>query len=129
MTTPTLGTKGAALNLLVRQGATYGPQNMLIKGSDSLPIDVTGYTFRGQVRKESDSATVAASITFVVNNAANGDVSWSIAATATASLTCDPDDETVEASQYVYDIEMESGAGVVTPLLYGTVSVYREVTK
>ncbi len=39
------------------------------------------------------------------------------------------DDETVEASQYVYDIEMESGAGVVTPLLYGTVSVYREVTR
>lgn len=129
MTTPSIGTKGAALDIIIRQGATFGPQTLTVKGSDGLPINVTGYTFRGQVRKTADAATAAASLTFTLTDPTNGVVVFVISATATAAITCDPDSETEAASQYVWDCEMEDGSGVVTPLLYGIASVFREVTK
>lgn len=129
MTTPSIGTKGANLDIVIRQGATFGPYVTTIKGTDGLPINVTGYTFRGQVRKTADAATAAASLTFTLTDPTNGVVTFVISATATAAITCDPDSELDAASQYVWDCEMEDGSGVVTALLYGTAAVFREVTK
>jgi hypothetical protein len=49
-----------------------------------------------------------------------GTIALAAVATATAGLT---------AGQYVYDLEMVSGAGYVTRLVEGNFVVYAEVTR
>jgi len=123
----TIGFKGAELNLLVRQGATFGPMACTLTNPDTSPVSLAGATIRGQVRRLPNSATVAAPFTCTITNSAAGQFSYSITATDTASLSAGLT-ETDADSQYYWDMEMEI-AGVVTPLMYGAVSVFREVTK
>lgn len=129
-TNPTLGTKGALLDLLVKQGATLGPNTMYIKDNGGIAIDLTDCTLSAQIRKTADAPSADASAVFTVVDAVNGVVSWVFPAAETINLTCDPVDETAEASQYVWDMELHyTLTSAVAPLLHGNVSVYREVTK
>jgi hypothetical protein len=129
MTTPTLGTKGAALDLLVRQGATLGPNSTLLKDGTGAAMDLTGCTLSAQIRRSPSSSTVDATATFTITNAVLGAFDWEFPATETAMLSCDAVDETLPESQYVWDMELLYASGRVVPLLYGAVSVFREVTK
>lgn len=127
---PTIGTKGSELDLLIRQGATFGPNLCTLKNPDTSPINLTGCTFRGQIRKTaSDPLSTGCAITFVITNAAAGEFTWEVTDENTTALAADAISEAGPASQYVYDIEMEDASGRVIPLLYGKVSVFREVTK
>ena len=130
MTNPTIGTKGALLDLLIRQGATCGPNYMSVKDSGGTAIDLTDVTITAQIRKTADAVTSMADAVVTIDVAANGTFHWQFDATDTAALTCDPVSEKAAASQYVWDMEMKyTTGGRVVPLLYGTVSVFREVTK
>jgi len=40
MTNPVIGTKGAALDLLIRQGATVGPNSTTLKDGTGTPINL-----------------------------------------------------------------------------------------
>jgi hypothetical protein len=127
-----LGTKGSELNLLVRQGATQGPYYMTLKtqGATTLPIDITGAIFRAQIRKSADSAPLdGVTFTFTITSAIAGEVTWEIPATSTAALVCSEVDELQDESKYVWDMEVEFTTGRVMPLTYGTVSVFREISK
>lgn len=127
---PVIGDIGARLDLLIRQGATFGPNQMtVVDTATGLPINLTGATLRAQIRKTADSPTVAATAVFVINNAAGGEVTWEFTEAAMAALTCDPDDPDAPASRYVWDMEVQLASGRVIPLLYGDVRVWREVTK
>lgn len=131
MTIQTLGTKGGRLDLLVRQGATFGPNNVTLKNSaDGTPISIANSTITGQIRKTADAATALASVLITIVDAPNGSFIWEFSATSTAALAADPVDETQAESQYVWDMEIiNTITNRVTPLLYGDVSVFREVTK
>ncbi len=130
MTTPILGTKGANLDLLVKQGATLGPNTMYIRDSGGIAINLTNCTLSAQIRKTADAPTADVSAVFTVLDAPNGVVSWVFPAAETINLVCDPDSESAAASQYVWDMELHyTLTSAVAPLLYGNVSVYREVTK
>jgi hypothetical protein len=136
--TKTLGDIGACVNHVIRQGATFGPwQLTILNPKDTvtvptppqLPIDVTGKVFRAQMRKKGRDATITATLDVTVINATAGRVDYGLTAAATALLECG---ERIEdrASQYVWDLEMEDPvSGVITPLLYGDISVFREVTR
>lgn len=129
-TVPTIGTKGARLDLLIRQGATCGPNFTQIKDVGGAAIDLTNWTISGQLRKTADASTALATATITVNDAVNGAFSWEFSATATAALAADPVDETGATSKYVWDMEMRnSSTSRVMPLFYGAASVFREVTK
>ena len=129
MPVPVLGGKGAALDLLIRQGSTHGPNFTTLKDGTGAAINITGATITAQVRKTPDALTVAAPVVCTLVTPASGTFTWSISATATAALTCDPIDELAEDSQYVWDMEILYADGRVQPLMYGAVSVFREVTK
>lgn len=127
-----LGTKGAELNLLVRQGATQGPYYMTLRTQDvsATPIDLTGATFRAQIRKTADSAPLdGVTFTFTITAPLLGEVTWEMPATSTALIPCSEVDELQEESQYVWDMEVELASSRVLPLTYGTVKVFREITK
>lgn len=123
-----IGTKGEELDLLVRQGGTFGPFRVTLKNPDGTPVLLTDATFRGQVRKSFDSLTVDANFSFVVTDALQGKVQFEIDAVQTAAIMAGID-ETVEESQYVYDIEYLNEENRVLPLFFGRVLVFREITK
>lgn len=129
MTTPQIGTKGEPLNLLIRQGATFGPKHCTIYSGAGVPEDITGCSFLAEIRKTPDTSTVAAVATFVITNAAAGEFTFTFPASATADIDAGSVDEAEPASQYVWDMEMHYPDGRVRPLVYGEVSVFREVSK
>lgn len=110
-------------NITCQQGATFQRQ---VTWTDSAkdPYNLTGYTARMQVRANATSNTVIIELTtensrITLGNTA-GTVDLLIPAANTTTLT---------AGQYVYDLELVSGGGVVTRLLEGNFKVSAEVTR
>jgi hypothetical protein len=125
---PQIGTKGGNLDLLIRQGATL-MASVVATNPDGSPIDLTGATITAQIRKLPSSVTAECSATIVLTNPTAGTFTFEFVAADTADLTASDTSETSEASTYVWDLEVLDAAGKVTPLLYGNVYVWREVTK
>ncbi|CAN5858655.1 hypothetical protein BH11PSE13_BH11PSE13_12290 [soil metagenome] len=129
MPTITIKQLGERVDLQIRQGSTLGPvQCRLSDAATTLPIDLTGCTIRGSVRKTLSSGEVAAQMVVGMASPETGAFSFHIPANVTAGLPVGPA-ITDPASAYVWDMEMEDGDGVVTPLYYGTILLYPEVTK
>lgn len=122
----TIGYKGENLDLLIRQGASFDEQ--VIFAFNNQPVDLTGLSFRGQVRKTFDAPLITAQIQVDVVDAINGVVRIYIPDDTTALIEAG-ETEDDPLSQYVYDIEAEDANTDVYPFLYGIVSVFREVTK
>jgi len=129
MTIPVIGTKGAQLDLLVRQGGTLGPNSTTLKDGSGTPINITGALLRAQIRKTPDAATVSATAVTAIVSGPAGTFTWEFTEAETAALTCSVTDELQSESLYVWDMEIEYTDGRIQPLLYGDVRVFREVTK
>jgi hypothetical protein len=116
-------TQPATYDLTIRQGATW-VQALRWEDSASVPVDLTGYTARMQVRPVVQSPTVIISLT-----TENGRITLG---GATGNITLNLDAETtaaIEQPNGVYDLELESADGTVTALLGGRVRFPREVTR
>lgn len=116
------------VDLELVQGATFGPVTHTLKNPDGTPVDLTGATLRGQVRRKASDPVVAAS--FVCTSAAptTGRYTFELSAASTAALAAG-DTLVATASLYEYDIELLDTLGRVLPLLYGSLKVFREVTR
>lgn len=122
-------TKGQELNLTIRQGATFGPIVCTLKDHLGTPINITGFTFAAQVRKTPSSRKATGfAATCTIVNAALGQYSFEFPAASTAALEVG-DTENSEDSLYYWDMEMIQADARVIPLVYGSVKVFREVTK
>ena len=109
-------------NILIDQGATY-TLALSYKDSAGTAINLTGYTAAMQLRKTVGSATASLSLTSssgIVITGATGLINITITATQSRDLVPDI---------YVYDLEITSGAGIVTRLVQGSVIVSAEVTR
>lgn len=127
MAAPVLGSIGEEMDLLIRQGSTFGPHTLTMKNPDNSPVDLTGMTFRGVIRKEAKSATNYP-ITFEIISAAAGTVRMYMTDEQTAVIPAGPT-LTHADSKYVWDAELEDSLGSVLPLYYGKVTIFREVTR
>ena len=105
-------------NFIIDQGATFTRQ-LTVKDNDSA-MDLTGYSVESKMRSTHDSSTVVGTFTCTISNASGGIITMSMPASTTAAI---------EEFIYVYDIEITSGADVVTRLMQGTVTVNPEVTR
>lgn len=85
----------------------------------STPINITGRTYRAQVRSSQDSTTVKASFTCVVTNGSAGQITCTMTAADSALLP---------SGIYYWDLE-ENASGVISTLLAGTVTVFADVTR
>ena len=113
-------------NITCDQGATFS-RTITWKDSANAAYDIAGYTARMQVRTAANAASYIIALTtengrISIGNTANtkGQVTLTISAADTANLT---------AGQYVYDLELVSGGGVVTRLIEGNFKVKAEVTR
>lgn len=124
-----VGSKGGNLDLLIRQGATLGPNSTQLKDRTGTAIDITGATIRSEIRKTPDAVTVEATAVCTITDAANGAFTWEFTAAQTKLLDADPIDEQQPTSLYVWDMEIQYADGRIQPLMYGDARVFREVTK
>ena len=85
----------------------------------STPVNVTGRTYRAQIRSAQDSTTIKASFTCTVTDGANGQVTCVLSATASATLS---------AGIYFWDLE-ENASVVISTILAGNVTVNADVTR
>ena len=116
MTTP------AKTDLVIFQGATFS--KLLKLSVAGTPMDITGYTFRMQVREsKATSSPILLELTSANGKITTvplmGEVSLEVSATDTALLSF---------LQAFYDLEMVNGT-VVTRILEGSCILSKEVTK
>ena len=121
--------KGKELNLTIRQGATFGPIVCTLKDSTGTPVNITGYTVAAQVRKTPFTRRASGfAATCVIVNGAAGQFSFEFEAEDTAKLIVGESENDTD-SLYYWDLELIQPDTRVIPVLYGTVKVFREVTK
>jgi len=109
-------------NISAEQGSTY---SLTITYTDDAgsPVNLTGYTARMHVRRFAGSQnpyivlTNTGGLSITANS---GTIGMTIAPSALSA---------VPAGKYVYDLEVESGAGVVEKLIAGDFELSAEVTR
>jgi hypothetical protein len=125
---PVLGYAGDRVDLLIRQGATFGPHELTLTNPDDTVIDLTGCTLRAQVRRKALDAAILITLTCTITDATGGVCTIGLTDEQTAALAAGEDPGQVE-SRARWDLELEDAAGRVTPVFYGNVVIHREVTR
>jgi hypothetical protein len=112
----------ANYDIVCDQGATF-QRVFTWQDSTGVPVNISGYTARMQVRATVSSSTILLSFTTENGGLTLGDAAGTITATATAATTAG-----VAAGCYVYDLELINGATVYR-LVQGQFTVDGEVTR
>jgi hypothetical protein len=109
----------AVANLSIDQGATF-TSDITVKDINGNVFDLTGYTANAKMAKgySSTRTRTVISTTFATDRT-TGVLTISLTANQTATL---------DAERYVYDVEITSGAGSVTRVLEGIITVRPEVS-
>ena len=120
-------------NLTMWQGSTFG-LSIIVKDANNVVQNLTNFGARIQIRPSYDSGTITETLTTsnseIGIDGANGNVIIELAASRTANIPVDlTSTSKPPKSSYVYDLELIDGAGKVSKLLYGDVTVYGEVTR
>lgn len=113
----------APYDILIEQGATF-QLNIVYKDSNDVPIDISGYTARMQVRRSYDAPTPLLNLTTENGCITLGGVAGTLAVEAPASMT-----SSLPPKPSVYDLELISPSGDVTRLIRGAAAISPEVTK
>lgn len=111
-------------NLTVYQGADYR-RALEFKDESAVLMNLTGYTFRGQVKAKYSDSSPTFSFSFTLRDQATepGLVDMLLAAADTAAITM------TKEADYIYDIEMVKPDGDVVRVLEGRLKLYPEVTR
>ena len=117
MTTP------AVVNLEMRQGNTWTKQ-LVWKTTANVPINLTGYSARMQIRRGIKNPEFLAELTTVNNKIVLGGSLGTITLKLAASET-----SLLPAKECVYDLELQSPDGTVVTLVEGSVSISPEITR
>jgi hypothetical protein len=129
MTAPVLGDRGDRVDLLIRQGATFGPHEITLTNPDDTPVDLTGATVRAQMRRKAlTTGLPLATFDTPVTDAAAGVFTLGLSAAATAALVAGEDPASLD-SRAVWDLEVQDATGRVVPVYWGSVTIHREVTR
>jgi len=104
-------------NLTVDQGSDFSVE--IGVESDTGAIDISNYTYRGQIRKTYSSSTAVDFYTST-NNPAAGKLNISLSSVQTTAM---------KAGRYVYDVEMVDSIGNVTRVIEGQLEVTPRVTR
>ena len=106
------------LDLTINQGATF-KRDVTIADADNTPVNISGNTFRGQIRRRASSEDILATFTCTVTDATGGKLSINLTDAQTSAIP---------AGHWVYDIEWVNGDDVAR-LLEGGAITTAEVTR
>jgi len=127
-TIPSIGFIGERLDLKIKQGGTFGPVQATMVNPNATPVNLTGATIRGQIRKLALDTVIVETFNVVITNPTAGQYTFGLTDEETALI---PAGELLDVpdSLYVWDMELEDAGGSVQPLYWGEVKVWREVTR
>jgi hypothetical protein len=100
-------------NIYIDQGSTYSSV-IDVKDSNGLPLDLSDYQARGQIRKSYDSANATAIFAANMNQAALGKVTLYLSSAQTRAM---------KAGRYVYSVEIYNNGGNVVRIADGQVEI------
>lgn len=109
------------INLLCPQGTTFSKR--VRYSIDDIPVDLTGYSARLQVRPSHYSEDIILDIfstSGITLGASAGTIDIFISANTTKEFP---------SGNFVYDLELESSGGIVNRLIEGAFIVTPEVTR
>ena len=104
-------------NLTVDQGSDFNADINVVDSQGS--VDISAYTYRGQIRKTYSSSNAVDFYTSS-NNPTDGQLMISLTAAQTNGM---------KAGRYVYDVEIVDGIGNVTREIEGQLEVTPRVTR
>lgn len=116
-------TIAAVEDLILEQGTTWR-QPFTWESSPGVPVDLTGWTARMQVRETASSPAVLLDLT----TSNNGLVISALTGTITTHVT-DTVTSALSFTSAVYDLELIDPSGNVTRLVRGNVMLSPEVTR
>jgi hypothetical protein len=108
----------AFTEITIEQGATFST-TVNVEDAYYNPVDLTGYSASSQMRKSYYSSS-ATNITASVTGTSNGEITLSMTAANTASLT---------PGRYLYDLIINDGANNVTRVVEGIATVLPSITR
>lgn len=124
-----IGSIGERLDIILRQGSTLGPFIVTLTNPNGTPVDLTGATISGQVRKNAtDTGSPIATFDIVYINRVAGQFSFGMAKSATTLIPAG-EYQKDDASQYKWDMELVDSLTRCIPLYYGNFENFREVTR
>jgi len=124
-----VSTLGERLDLELHQGASLLPVRHTMLDALNAPINLTGATVRGQIRRTAVDVTVVAAFRTAIGPTPSlGYYEFWLTDEDTAAITCGPK-ITDPASTYEYDIEVENASGDVRCTFWGTVRVKAGATR
>lgn len=104
-------------NLVIDQGSTF-TAGLVLTDALNLPLNLTGYQFRSQMRKNYASSSFVA-FTIEPTNLAAGEITLKLTSAQTALL---------KSGRYVYDVEIVKD-NEVTRVIEGIITVTPEVSR
>lgn len=119
----------APYNITICQGASYNLE-VTYTDENNAPIDLTGSTLRGQIRKSISDDTIQATFTITITDAVNGVFTVSLTPAQTEAIEIKAQKDTVrELEAFAYDIERELVGGEVDRIMQGEAFVSPQVTR
>lgn len=113
----------ATRDIVIEQGATF-TFPLVYKDSNDVPVNLTGYTARMQVRRSKASTTAVLTLT-----TENGSITLGGSAGTIDIVASAEDTAAIPIKVGVYDLELVSPSGNVKRLIEGEVTISQEVTK
>tara|TARA_R110000751_G_scaffold5530_3_gene25166 strand:+ start:139 stop:489 length:351 start_codon:yes stop_codon:yes gene_type:complete len=110
-------------HFIIEQGATFG-QTLTLKDASNTVINLTGFSGAMSLRENPDAASSILDLT-----TANGRMTMGGSAGTVVLAVSASDTNGLTAQDGVFDLEITSGAGIVTRLIEGTYSVRRNITR
>lgn len=114
---------GNVYDIVADKGAVLN-RSVALKSAQRKPVDITGYTGRMHIRE-----TIAATEIVETQTTENGRLTINGSAGEIVITIPAIEMETVDAGEYVYDLEVESPEGEVTRVIHGKFEVRPEVTR
>ena len=124
---PVIGNIGEKLDLLIKQGSTFGPFEVILSDPLGAPINLTGSSIQAQIRKRPSDTLPIASFDIIIE-ALNGKFFYSLTDTITGGILAG-DTLKDPMSKYFWDMEIHWSNGKIQPLYYGDVTIFREITR
>lgn len=117
----------AKLDLYVEAGSTF-KRTLTFKDAQGVATDLTGQTFKGEIRNLVSDAAALASFTF--EPGALGEMTMILGAADSAGLPIAKQKDAVRINRFfAYDVERTFADGTTERVLTGTIEVSPEVTR
>lgn len=119
-------------NITMWQGSTFSLM-LTVQDDDGVVQNLTNYSAVMQIRTSYKSGVVAETLTTddgeIYIDGTAGVIYLSLSAERTAAMDVNLTNGTPPRSNYVYDLELTDSYGNVIKLIYGSVTLYGEVTR